>query len=65
MPASAKAHDAPSSALAALQERVNAMLDTPLPAESEVWSLRLDKSRTNVPPGHLAGGSAASSESPV
>lgn len=41
-----------------LHERVNDMLDLPLPDESEAWSLRLDTSVTNIPPGHGATGTS-------
>ena len=44
--------------LGVLHERVNDMLDLPLPNESEVWSLRLDTSVSNIPPGHGATGSS-------
>lgn len=51
----------PPEALEALHQRVNALLDTPLPEESEVWELRLDTSPANIPPGHDARESSASS----
>jgi hypothetical protein len=48
----------PNEKLDVLHERVNDMLDLPLPDESEAWSLRLDTSVTNIPPGHSATGTS-------
>lgn len=52
------------ASLADLHKRVNDMLDIPLPDESEAWSLRLDTSPANIPPGHPASGTAALEKSP-
>jgi hypothetical protein len=49
--------------LDALHERVNDMLDLPLPDESEVWSLRLDNSVANIPPGHGSNGTSQGADS--
>lgn len=62
---SEKVKNASPDALNALRQRVNVMLDIPRPDESEVWSLRLDNSPANIPPGHPASGRTAFSESPV
>ena len=35
----------------ALADRVNKMLDLPLPAQIEAWSPRFDTSQNNIPPG--------------
>ncbi|MDB5966488.1 MAG: hypothetical protein JWQ72_2988 [Polaromonas sp.] len=51
--------------LEALHERVNQMLDLPLPEEGEAWSLRLDTSPANIPPGHDASGAALPPETPA
>ena len=65
MPASEKVKNASPNALDVLHQRVNALLDIPLPDESDAWSLRLDNSPANVPPGHPASGRTAFLESPV
>jgi hypothetical protein len=49
--------------LEVLHERVNDMLDVPLPDESEAWSLRLDNSVTNVPPGLSSNGTSEGADS--
>lgn len=54
----------PADALEALHQRVNEMLDMPLPDETEIWSLRLDNSLTNIRPGHRANVPAAQPKSP-
>lgn len=43
----------PQEKLEELHERVNEMLDTPLPAEADAWAVPLDNSSANIPPVHL------------
>jgi hypothetical protein len=50
--------------LEVLHERVNHMLDLPLPDETEAWSLRLDTSVSNIPPGHGANGASTAADMP-
>jgi hypothetical protein len=47
-----------------LHQKVNNLLDLPLPSETDAWSLRLDTSVSNIPPGHEATGAVRLIESP-